>query len=127
MQTLEPLSTTYTVPQGPKGRETEFEVQAALFSALRNAGAEIRGEVKWCEDRIKGKRRETCRFDLVLYRDGVPVRILEIKCSAVRHKNGVESTRQGSRYRHFGVPVTFIYGSEDAEQFVHDYMQGAYQ
>jgi hypothetical protein len=39
----------------------------------------------------------------------------------MNHKNGVEATRQGQRYRHFGVPVTFVYGYEDLDPLA-DYL-----
>lgn len=124
MQTLEPLASDYTVPKGPDGRETEFEVQAALFSSLRRIGLDVRGEVKWCHTAKKGARRETCRFDLVIYRDDRPVRIVEVKAAPMKHKDGVENTRQGRRYRRFGVPVTFIYGASDAARFVDTLLDG---
>ncbi len=118
METLQPLSNTNMVPSGPSSRETEFEVQAALFSRLREAGFQVRGEVKWCKKRKAGARGETCRFDLVIYEGARAIHIVEVKAAPMRHKNGLEATRQGSRYRHFGVPVTFVYGSQDAETFI---------
>lgn len=118
METLEPLDSKYVVPLGPDSRETEFEVQAALFSSLRNNGFDVRGEVKWCGPAQKNARRETCRFDLVIYKDAKPVHIVEVKAAPMTHKVGVEATRQGNRYRHFGVPVTFVYGGVDALAFL---------
>lgn len=102
-------------------RETEFEVQAWLYNELLRQGFKVRGEV--CV-RGKGgmpdapKRRFQCRFDLVLYSDEEPFLIVEVKARPVKHKDGVESTRQARRYMAFGIPVTFVYGRRDAEHLV---------
>jgi len=94
--------------------ETEFEVQAKLFSALKQHGFEVRGEVSW-----RLKPIGSCRFDIVIYEGGEPARIVEVKSSPVKHRSGtLEDTRQGRRYRLFGVPVTFVYGSADADAFL---------
>lgn len=118
MKTLVPITNQYEVPTGPSSRETEFEVQAALFISLKAAGIAVRGEIKWCGRASKDARRETCRFDLVIYELGRAVHIIEVKAAPMQHKDGVEATRQGQRYRRFGVPVTFVYGSDDAAGFL---------
>lgn len=114
MQTLQPTSKAHDVPNRSDERIGEFEVQATLFNKLRALGVKVRGEVKW---RNKDTR-ETCRFDLVIYENGRAVEIVEVKSAPVQHKAGVEATRQCKRYRTFGIPVTFVYGMEDAERFV---------
>lgn len=114
MLTLEPTSNKFKVPR-PNFQCSEFEIQARLFSGLKELGLDVRGEVKT----MFGDRRSTCRFDLVLYDEaGHATQILEVKASDVRHKSSVEATRQGQRYTQFGVPVTFIYGMPDALAFI---------
>lgn len=94
---------------------TEFEVQAWLYMTLRAQGRDVRGEVKTLYEQKKGRvKARFCRFDLVEYVDKKAVRIFEVKARPVRHKDGVEGTRQGQRYPRYGVPVTFVYGMEDA-------------
>lgn len=114
METLSPVDNRFKVPQLRKGYVTEFEVHASLYSALRANGFDVRGEVKW-RDKLT---RCSCRFDLVLYRNDLPVEIVEVKAGRVTHRSGLENTRQGRRYRLFGVPVTFVYGAEDAQAFL---------
>lgn len=114
METFECLSTAYVIQPPPGDWQSEFEVQAALFHELRNAGFVVRGEVLW---RNPATRR-CCRFDLVLYRDGFPFHAIEVKSRPVKHKDGAQNTRQGKRYREFGVPVTFVYGFQDVAAFM---------
>ena len=117
MQTLEPIGKQYAVPQIPDAHESEFEVQANLYSALKTKGVDVRGEVAWFDPGT----RTHCRFDLVIYENKAPVHILEVKARQVKHKTCLEDTRQGRRYRLFGIPVTFIYGSADASLFVNSW------
>lgn len=114
MKTLEPVSSEYQIPEVIDGHECEFSVQAFLYTDLLEAGFDVRGEVPW---RNK-KARMSCRFDVVIYEFGRPVWIVEVKARPVSHRTVVEDTRQGRRYRMFGVPVTFVYGPEDAQRFV---------
>jgi len=92
---------------------TEFEVQAYVWTELRSRGVNARGEVK-----AKFARRSTVRFDIAIFTDGKLSQIVEIKKAKVNHKTTWEETRQGHRYNQFGVPVTILYGMEDAEKFV---------
>lgn len=112
MRTLLPTSAEYRVPKQLE-RPSEFEVQAWLYNRLLAAGLDVRGEVRWLDK----KTRTSCRFDLVIYKNGEAAEIIEMKWGEVKHKRGVENTRQGIRYRKFGVPVTFIYGQKDATDF----------
>ena len=98
--------------------ESEFEVQAFLFSELRRAGFDARGEVQ--VHGLFGQRaaKASCRFDIVIFEDKRAVMVLEVKARPVIHKSGVENTRQGKRYPRFGVPVQFIYGMNDARKFL---------
>lgn len=114
LKTLEPTSNENEIVCNENARETEFEVQAYLYWALRSAGLKVRGEFVW---RLVQKRRR-CRFDLLLYRNGNPAHIIEIKARPVKHKTCVDDTRQCKRYRTFGIPVTFVYGLADADEFM---------
>lgn len=113
MVKLEPKATYFKVPvrdQNP----TEFEVQAELYSALKARGVDVRGEVPYRSI----KPRLSFRFDLVIYKDGEASEIVEVKSAPIKHKNGLEKTRQANRYRWFGIPVVFIYGKEDAVSYL---------
>ena len=110
---IQPTSSEYkiTYPE----RNSEFEVQAALFSALLREGYVVRGEV---EKRVLvvGGRTAVCRFDLVVYdAQHTPLVILEVKANAIRHKVPLQYTRQGRRYPRFGVPVWFVYGLDGVD------------
>lgn len=61
--------------------------------------------------------RARCRFDLLIFNRGELNHIVEVKAKPITHRRGVEATRQGTRYREFGVPVTFVYGLDDADEF----------
>lgn len=92
---------------------TEFEVQAYVWNELRKRGVNARGEVK-----ARFARRSTVRFDIAIFKEGKLSQIVEIKKSKMNHKTTWEDTRQGNRYNQFGVPVTILYGMDQAEEFV---------
>jgi hypothetical protein len=105
---------------------SEFEVQAWLYMALRDFGIDVRGELKTLfAARCRNSRPQFCRFDLVIFEQGKAVTILEVKANFVRHKNGVDATRQASRYREFGIPVQFVYGMNGAEKIVRELAEPA--
>ena len=113
MVRLEPTAEYFRVPTRDE-TPTEFEVQAYLYSALRAAGVNVRGEIAHrCP-----KTRRQFRFDLVIYQNAEAVEIIEVKPAPVKHRKGLEKMRQATRYRWFGLPVTFIYGMEDAERYL---------
>jgi hypothetical protein len=95
------------------GVPTEFEVQAYVWSELRKAGVNARGEVK-----TRFAKRSSVRFDIAIFEGGKLTGIVEIKKSKINHKTKWEDTRQGFRYNQFGVPVTILYGMDDAVAFV---------
>jgi len=95
---------------------TEFEVQAYVWNKLRSLGVNARGEVK-----TKYKGKAYVRFDIAVFDGGSLSHIIEIKRSVIKHKTSWENTRQGQRYNDFGVPVTILYGMEDAIKFVENY------
>lgn len=120
MITLEPSSNEKEVPYNDDYK-TEFEVQAYIYNSLCELGLVVKGEVVYETSRRKTKdktRGEKCRFDLVIYENRKAIRIIEVKARQVSHKNGLEATRQSRKYRSFGVPVTFVYGIDDAIEFV---------
>ena len=108
---IQPTSSKYklTYPL----HDSEFNVQATLFSALRQEGYIVHGEMVE-HIAITNGRRAICRFDLVVYDSRhVPLVVLEVKSGAIRHKVPLPYTRQGRRYTQFGVPVWFVYGMDD--------------
>lgn len=103
---------------------SEFEVHAELYAAIKGGvpGADVRGKVKAYGTHGLRKTKASCRFDLVVFaRDGSPpVCVIEVKGGKVRHKEGIEATRQGQRYVTFGVPVLVCYGFEDIQIVVEE-------
>jgi hypothetical protein len=81
--------------------------------SLRDDGHDVRGEVNTYAN--FGSKRHRCRFDLVLYENGMASLILEVKAKMVKHKTVYENTRQCRRYRCFGVPIKLVYGMEGAK------------
>ena len=114
MITLQPVNKQYTL-NGKRDTHSEFEVQAYLYNELQKLGYVVRGEVRWFDP----ETRIHCRFDLVIYDGDAPYWIIEVKPHAPgKRKMNLEDTRQGRRYRLFGIPVTFIYGISDATDFL---------
>ena len=113
MVKLLPVSSSFVVPTRD-GNPTEFEVHAELYSKLKSLGVDVRGEITFTDK----KTNEHYRFDLVIYKNGIAIELLEIKAHATNHKTNLESTRQATKYRRFGIPVTFIYGYDDANEYV---------
>jgi len=117
--TLEHAGSTRAIPYPTQ--HSEFEVQAWLYMALREAGIDVRGEVKTMfAPKSRGAKAQFCRFDLVVFTDGKATRVIEVKAADVRHKTGVDNTRQATRYRTYGVPVTFAYGMDGAEHVLRE-------
>ncbi len=109
-----------TLPTEPSW-QSEFEVQAWLWSELRRLGLNVRGEVKLPLPAQAGaKKRAYCRFDLALFNGGRLAGIIEVKAHRTRHgsERGWLGTRQGMRYGLFGVPVCIVYGMDDAMALV---------
>lgn len=96
--------------------ESEFEVQANLYSLLKARGYRVRGCVQaWCEDPDPHR----VYFDLVIY-DGSneAIAVVECKndqCALTELPSG---TRQHRRYQKFGVPVIKCAGSQYIERTV---------
>ena len=96
---------------------TEFEVQATIWTALRQMGFNARGEIKTrfvCE-----RKRSCCRFDILVYKqDGDVLCIIEIKSDKRKDLSNWSETRQGKRYAEFGVPVYLIHGMSHSLKFL---------
>ena len=122
MTRLEPVSSCLRVPTRDSN-PTEFEVHAAIYSALKAIGFDVRGEIQYKDM----KTRRLYRFDLVIYKHWVASEIIEVKAFPVRHRNGLENTRQARRYRQFGIPVTFVYGEIDAKEFIEQKIKETHQ
>lgn len=115
MHVMEPSSSEYSI-QYPD-HVSEFEVQAKLmFELMSIPGAEIRGEVKSRGTHGLRDAKTACRFDLVVYSNKKPVCIIEVKGGSVKHVLTIEETRQGLRYRTYGLPVVVCYGAADIDQ-----------
>lgn len=101
---------------------SEFEVQAELYFKIKQSlpTADVRGEVKSRGTHGLREAKTACRFDLVVYDGIVAVCIVEVKGGSVRHNTTIEDTRQGQRYRTYGVPVIVCYGSDDIDQTVNE-------
>jgi len=120
VKTFESTCDKRTIPY-PK-TESEFEIQAFIYAELRALGVDVRGElVTVFFDGINGKQkhRTMCRFDLVIFENKIPIRIVEVKHG--RKTFVSERARQCERYRKYGVPVTFVFGMEQAIRFVSDF------
>jgi hypothetical protein len=120
MRTFEPTCDRRTIPYPET--ETEFEIQAFIYSELRAMGVDVRGELVTtfydgseigCRSQ---KCRTVCRFDLVVFADRKPVHIIEVKRE--RKKVIKECGRQCGRYRRYGVPVTFVSGMDQSRTIV---------
>lgn len=113
MVLLEPTSAALSIPY--PSRMTEFEVQAMLMCQLRQAGLDVRGEVK-----AKFVKRRLCRFDLVVYEREQAVLVIEVKRPGRNVTPAIANTLQASRYRQYGVPVRFVAGWPAAVQLITD-------
>ncbi|MDE1999729.1 MAG: hypothetical protein KGI52_12460 [Burkholderiales bacterium] len=112
-----PTSSRFSVPNPT--HVSEFEVQAEIWARLKGLGIDVRGEVKARApfDGCK-KHHVTCRFDLVVYQESKAVLIIEVKSGKVRHKDGFDETRQGTRYPCFGLPVVVVYGCDGIDKAI---------
>lgn len=84
---------------------SEFEIQAYLYCELRRLGYDARGEVT--------TKDGDCRFDLVIFCAGRPVRIIECKRSRKQYRS-----RQIEQYGLYQVKVVSVCGKEQAKQLI---------
>ena len=85
---------------------SEAEVMFFLYKELKDKGLDVRAEVT--------SKNLASRFDLVIFEDKIPIRIIEVK----RGKNTKKTPGQLSKYREYGVPVDFVRGIAEAEKYV---------
>ena len=84
---------------------TECDIVCYLVKNLRFKGVDARTEV-WAEDK-------TSRFDIVIFKDRNPIRILEVKSSKKKR-----TTPQRRKYSKYEIPLHFIKGLKEAKEFV---------
>lgn len=90
--------------------ESEFEVHANLYAALRDVGFIVRGCVQaWCDDPDPHR----VYFDLVVFDriNGKAIAVIECKNDQCSRCELASGTRQERRYGMFGVPVLKCGGS----------------
>lgn len=100
------------------GLPTEFEIQSFLYEQLKGLGYHVRGEVRT----ICG----SCIFDLVVFRDGAPVRIIEVKKRhrgnggprLIREQVMKKRESQVEKYKSFGVHVDLVCTMPDAVKYI---------
>lgn len=100
---------------------TEFEIQAFLFSELQRLGYQVRGELS--------TKCKSCRFDLLVSKDGVILRIIEVK----KHRNAHSAASsffgdcgkvkrawrsQVNRYSMFGITVDIVGAMSNAREYI---------
>lgn len=124
MQRLEPhcneADVAVKIPGYAREVPSEFETQAYLFMKLRELGHEVRGEVRvsYVLRNHRGTYNAQSQFDIVIYENGRASQIVEVKAYRRETSGSIEHTRQAQRYRMFGLPVTFVFGMADAQQFI---------
>jgi hypothetical protein len=91
---------------------SEFEIQSFLYESLKQLGYEVRGEVL--------SKCGTCIFDIVVYVDGKPARIVEVKKSVRAKSRKARSSRevQIDRYGGFGIPVDLVCTLSLAREYI---------
>jgi hypothetical protein len=94
-------------------RETEFEVQAFLWSELRAMGLCARGEVK-----TTFAGRAVVRFDIGIFSGEKLAAIIECKHEGKQQSTDWTKTRQGDRYAQYGVPVYLVRGMSEAKDLL---------
>jgi hypothetical protein len=88
-------------------KHSEFEIQAHIYTKLKELGVDIRGEVL--------STNNACRCDLVIFEDQKPVLVLEVK------KMGKISDTQRAKYEKLGVRFLVVVGMSGANYFIKSY------
>jgi hypothetical protein len=105
-----------------KGHEMEFLIRARLLLALRD-------ELNWDAYPEVRTHGHTCRFDIVVYLDRKPVRIIEVKPADAA---GVTTTadefvsrhwrerteKKLERYRGYDIPVDLVQGIDGVKKYL---------
>lgn len=97
-------------------KESEFEIQAAIFNRLKELGYDVRGEVTDIQpEREKGFRQS--RFDLVVFENKKAKFIIEVK----NYKKTNFNTRQDLKYLQYEAELIYcssINGIEDLIKYI---------
>ena len=98
---------------------TEFEVHAFIYSELKRHGVQVRGNIS---SPFGGGK--VCRFDIVIFDNKKPTRIVEVKSGTNSQPCGMRGEgRQCFRYRQFGIPLIYVIGMDAAKLFVDSYLR----
>ena len=100
---------------------SEFEIQATIYSKLKDHGINIRGEVRGAvkKDGVK----QGSRFDLVIFnQDDAAILVIEVKKNK-QAMNNRSRKNQLVRYMTFGAPVIWITGMIMAETFIKEFIE----
>lgn len=97
----------------------EAEVQALLFASLRSLGYDARMEVN---NEVYKRGGDTCRFDIVVFLDKLPMCIVEVKSSRVKWKS-TWNTAQNDEYRSYGLPYIGCKGVSEMPQAIADVVE----
>lgn len=113
MRVYEALTTLQQI-QNPV-RKSEFEIQASLYSKLKEDGFKVRGCVSL--------KRHKAQFDLVVFKGRKASAIIEVKAPDEGPTEDLDKTQQGMKYRVYGVPVVLFWSMEyysDLKKFLQD-------
>lgn len=96
-------------------KPTEFELQAVLYNNIKNIWIEVRWEFTdysiWERFNYK-KWFQTCRFDILIFKDWISCAIIEVKRPWRKVK---EYWRQYIKYKSYGMPLIYCNSFEDIE------------
>jgi hypothetical protein len=87
---------------------SEFEIQAYIYKELLLMKVDVRGEV-----RAKNTAGRINILDLVIFQNNEPVMIIEVKKDTTK-----ETTIQKQEYGTFGIPMRFILGMKQAQDYI---------
>lgn len=86
-------------------RTAEFEIQAELYTAIKELGFDVRGEVKAYRS----------MFDLVVFKLYKPKCIIEVKSSKniIRSRERLSKSGQHRKYSMFNLPLVYCYSKQE--------------
>lgn len=116
MKRFNPVSSDNKIKKS-KVWDREFHIHAMTYVALKNNGYEVFGEavVRGINYGSQFDKNACCTFDLVVFLKDELLAIIEVKDSP---NHNLEETRQGRRYRSFGVPVYLIWDEADIHRLL---------
>lgn len=99
-------------------KPTEFELQASLYNNIKSRWIEVRGEFTdysiWERFGYK-KWFQTCRFDILIFKDWVSCAIIEVKKPWREIK---EYGRQYIKYKSYWMPLIYCNSFDDIEDII---------